>query len=700
MKGDYGYGGWGPDPGYGMMKGAEYGKGYGMMKGGEYGKGPYGNFGCGGGGYGYDDGYGGGGCGGGCCGGCGGGCGYGDGYGGGCGGGGYDGGGYGAGGCGADWQQQAAMDSWGGKGKGCDYGMGQGEGYGARVKGDWGKGKNCARGEDILPSGCAAKGEGKSGKGGPKGACFTCGGFGHRQSDCPKGDQAGPGFGKDGAPKGPEKGKAHGKSKGRREEDKLFVGSLPKDISAERISEHFAEFGSVLSVDMKVDRDGSSRGFCIITFEDTESATKVLRRPIAENKLDGQWIDCKPCIAEEKGKGKGDKGKVSFDEIRDCPVSEKLFINNVPPEASEDALTFHFCQFGSVKDVSVKRDPFTGASRGFAFVVFESVDDAQLVLDTPDAFEFEGSTLDIKPAVEEKGGKGKGKGKGKDKDGNATKIWVGCIPLTANEDSVRTYFEYFGPVSDVNLEYDDMGLSRGFAHVNFQTEEPAKKVLDHYSDSHFDPLEWESGILLDIKAAEATKKEDRADIPVSEKLFVGSIPRHVTQEQLKESYSKYGPIKEIIMKCDPDGAPRGFCFLTFKDIESARKVLADGGNTLGACRPYAAEAKTPSSSNPPPMGNVLKVQGLPADPKSRDVFRFFFNFSVTRIRDTGDDIFIEFTSIEECKKAFSDKSGSKLGAHFVNMCGATQEELKEAGEQMKERDQNRGSKGDGRSRPY
>merc|ERR1711924_433541 len=117
------------------------------------------------------------------------------------------------------------------------------------------------------------------------------------------------------------------------------------------------------------------------------------------------------------------------------------------------------------------------------------------------------------------------------------------------------------------------------------------------------------------------------------------------------------------------------------------------GATLGFCKPYAKFEVTKDAA-PEPTTNVLKVSGLPADSKSRDVFKYFFNYSVTRIRDTGTDIFIEFTSEAQCKKAFKDKQGQRLGSHVATIVGASQEEMKQAAEVMHLMDK-RGSGGKG-----
>merc|ERR1711907_686812 len=137
----------------------------------------------------------------------------------------------------------------------------------------------------------------------------------------------------------------------------------------------------------------------------------------------------------------------------------------------------------------------------------------------------------------------------------------------------------------------------------------------------------------------------------------------------------------------------GFCVVVFRDVDSAQKAL-DSYTPLGKCRPWEEDKPVVgNNSDTPPTSNILKVGGLPTDPKSRDVFRVFYNYSVIRIRDTGDDIFLEFNTDAECQKAFREKSGQRLGSHFATLSGGTREEMDKALQKMKSMEQNRGVKG-------
>ena len=56
--------------------------------------------------------------------------------------------------------------------------------------------------------------------------------------------------------------------------------------------------------------------------------------------------------------------------------NQKLYVGNLNFEASEDQVRELFGTFGEVQEVKIVMDRFTGRSRGFAFVRFDSADSA------------------------------------------------------------------------------------------------------------------------------------------------------------------------------------------------------------------------------------------------------------------------------------------------------------------------------------
>src|SRR5690349_4693390 len=52
-------------------------------------------------------------------------------------------------------------------------------------------------------------------------------------------------------------------------------------------------------------------------------------------------------------------------------MSKKVFIGNLPFQATEGDLTQTFAQYGPVESVQIITDPETGRSKGFGFIVMD-----------------------------------------------------------------------------------------------------------------------------------------------------------------------------------------------------------------------------------------------------------------------------------------------------------------------------------------
>jgi RNA recognition motif-containing protein len=50
---------------------------------------------------------------------------------------------------------------------------------------------------------------------------------------------------------------------------------------------------------------------------------------------------------------------------------KKLFVGNLPDDATEDSIRSMFSAYGTVRSVDMARDIFTGRCKGFAFVEME-----------------------------------------------------------------------------------------------------------------------------------------------------------------------------------------------------------------------------------------------------------------------------------------------------------------------------------------
>ena len=75
--------------------------------------------------------------------------------------------------------------------------------------------------------------------------------------------------------------------------------------------------------------------------------------------------------------------------------NQKLYVGNLNFDANEDQVRELFSTFGTVEDVKIVMDRFSGRSRGFAFVRMDSSDSAGKAKDALNGQPFQGKALVI-----------------------------------------------------------------------------------------------------------------------------------------------------------------------------------------------------------------------------------------------------------------------------------------------------------------
>ena len=78
-------------------------------------------------------------------------------------------------------------------------------------------------------------------------------------------------------------------------------------------------------------------------------------------------------------------------------LGDRLFVRNLPFTTTEEELFETFSKFGSVSAVHIPVDD-TKRNKGFAFVTFQSKNDAKLAMETMDGEDFQGRLIHILPA--------------------------------------------------------------------------------------------------------------------------------------------------------------------------------------------------------------------------------------------------------------------------------------------------------------
>ena len=189
------------------------------------------------------------------------------------------------------------------------------------------------------------------------------------------------------------------------EETELYIGSLPYAATEDEIKELFNKIGKVVSLTIIRDRTtGQSKGFGFIGFADAKGAQDCLA---GTHYLRGRRIVVNHNNRAGKNPAPGPPGDGNAapppppnpaaarppppnapPDLRFAPPASlgseidphSVYVQNIPPTASDADLTDVFQNWGQVSRAKVVLDPVTKVPKGFGFVTFDSPDDVQKVL--------------------------------------------------------------------------------------------------------------------------------------------------------------------------------------------------------------------------------------------------------------------------------------------------------------------------------
>ncbi|KAH6796676.1 hypothetical protein C2S52_021230 [Perilla frutescens var. hirtella] len=182
---------------------------------------------------------------------------------------------------------------------------------------------------------------------------------------------------------------------------KIFVHGLGWDATRESIDAVFRAYGEIDDLNVVSDRaTGKCKGYAFVTYKSWKSAKNLLKNPRVQ--VGSRFTSCQ--LASEGPPGPAAPGVVSQKQFSasDYP-QRKIYVSNVPLNASPDKLRFFFEKFGEIESGPKGLDPVTGRFKGYAIFVFKTLEGAKKVLEEPNKV-FEGSQLHCRKAAEGKSG--------------------------------------------------------------------------------------------------------------------------------------------------------------------------------------------------------------------------------------------------------------------------------------------------------
>lgn len=140
----------------------------------------------------------------------------------------------------------------------------------------------------------------------------------------------------------------------------------------------------------------------------------------------------------------------------------KLFVGGLSRNTTDKELRDHFGKFGEIESISIKIDPYTGISRGFAFMVFTNPKTIDKLLASGEHY-INKRKVDPK-RVSKKAQHGK--------------IFVGGLTPEISDDDIKNYFGQYGTIVELQAPFDKMKNQRkGFCFITFDSRDVVYKLL-------------------------------------------------------------------------------------------------------------------------------------------------------------------------------------------------------------------------------
>uniref|UniRef100_A0A8C8HMP0 RRM domain-containing protein n=1 Tax=Oncorhynchus tshawytscha TaxID=74940 RepID=A0A8C8HMP0_ONCTS len=146
---------------------------------------------------------------------------------------------------------------------------------------------------------------------------------------------------------------------------------------------------------------------------------------------------------------------------------------------------------------------------------------------------------------------------------SALTIFVRSLPADASNDRLEEIFSEIGPVKHCFVVKEKGAEKcRGFGYVTYSMEEDAQRAVREVKDY--------DGQKINVSVAKKKLNDKKRGTTV---VNVCLMFPQCSNEDLKQTFAKFGTVLEANIPLKPDGKMRGFAFVQFKNVLEAGKAL-------------------------------------------------------------------------------------------------------------------------------
>ncbi|EEH33765.2 nucleic acid-binding protein [Paracoccidioides lutzii Pb01] len=149
-------------------------------------------------------------------------------------------------------------------------------------------------------------------------------------------------------------------------------------------------------------------------------------------------------------------------------------------------------------------------------------------------------------------------------------IYIGNLFFEVTADDLKRDMSKFGNILAVRIVYDNRGMSRGFAYVQFDSVDAAEAAI---AEMNMTIYEGRRVVVNYSSRGSANPTPTRSNEP-TRTLFIGNLSFEMTDRELNELFKDIKNVTDVRVSVDRrTGQPRGFAHADFLDVESAQAAF-------------------------------------------------------------------------------------------------------------------------------
>ncbi|KAF2248000.1 Polyadenylate-binding protein, cytoplasmic and nuclear [Trematosphaeria pertusa] len=261
------------------------------------------------------------------------------------------------------------------------------------------------------------------------------------------------------------------------------------------------------------------------------------------------------------------------------PNSASLYVGELDPSVTEAMLFELFSSIGQVASIRVCRDAVTRRSLGYAYVNYNSSEDGEKALEELNYTVIKGKPCRIMwsqrdPALRKTG------------QGN---VFIKNLDHAIDNKALHDTFAAFGNILSCKVAQDEMGNSKGYGFVHYETAEAANNAIKHVNGMLLNEKKVFVGHHIPKKERMSKFEEMKANFT---NIYVKNVDLEATDDEFRDLFEKFGQITSASLARDDQGKSRGFGFVNYvKHDDAAAAVDALNDSDFHGQKLYVGRAQ-------------------------------------------------------------------------------------------------------------